>query len=158
MFTDNLDLLEDRKKEILGQLEKVENQIAEFKCNEILRKEAYKEKDDIIQSIIPYIEDRVVFCYTEYPKDKFIGIEASVVHNDKTFRQVLHSTLLEKTKFRFLDTNGGSVSEFSYDNIVNPCVNYNAGKVCKNLIESVKKTLIRRLASMIVRDNEKSTD
>ena len=94
----------------------------------------------MIQSIIPYIEDRVVFCYTEYPKDKFIGIEASVVHNDKTFRQVLHSTLLEKTKFRFLD------------------VNYNVGGVCKNLIESIKKTLIRNLASMIVRNNEKSSD
>lgn len=40
MFTDNLDLLEDRKREILGQLEKVEKQIAEFKCNEVLRKEA----------------------------------------------------------------------------------------------------------------------
>lgn len=158
MFPDNLDLLEGRKREILGQLEKVEEQIAEFKCNEVLRKEAYKEKEDMIQSIIPYIESRAVFCYTEYPKDKFIAIDASIVHNDKTYRQILHSTLLEKDKFRFLDTKGGSVSEFSYDNLVNPCVNYNVGGVCKNLIESIKKTLIRNLASMIVRDNEKSSD
>ena len=158
MFPDNLDLLEGRKKEILSQLEEVENKIAEFKCNEVLREEAYKKKEDIIKSIIPYIQDRVVFCYTEYPKDKFIGIEASVVHNDKTFRQVLNSTLLEKDKFRFLDIKDGSVYGFDYDSLVNPNVKYNVAGVCKNLIENLKETLIRRLASMIVRDNEKSSD
>lgn len=38
MYPDNLELLECRKREILGQLEKVENQIADFKCKEVLRK------------------------------------------------------------------------------------------------------------------------
>lgn len=68
MFPDNLDLLEDRKREILGQLEKVEEQIAEFKCNEVLRKEVYKEKEDMIQSIIPYIESRKYFVIQNTPK------------------------------------------------------------------------------------------
>lgn len=159
MYPDNLELLECRKREILGQLEKVENQIADFKCKEVLRKEAYKEKEYKIKSVISYIEDRVIFNYTEYPKDKFITIDAFVSYNDKTFRQILNSTLVEKDKFRFFSTGGSNVCELSYDNIVNPGIKYSSvDNVCTKLIESTKKILIRRLASMIVMDSEKSSD
>lgn len=141
---EKLEKLKKDKEYYLSEITKIDLE------NQQLQEQIKKEKKAVdnkeFDNTIKYIKDRVVFCYVEDPKDTTISVEATVVYDDKVFRQTFVSTLLLKDKFRFFSVQDKAVHEINFDNLVNPTLEI----IGENVIKTLKDMMINRLAQTIV--------